>query len=40
MEKSSTTKINEHTPSGHSLLIHCSFAITKHKLDYCRDKTV
>ena len=39
MEKSSTTKINEHTYSGYSLFTHCSFAITKNKLDYCRGKT-
>ena len=40
MEKSSTTKINEHTYSGYSLFTHCSFAITKNILDYCRGKTV
>ena len=33
-EKSSTTKINKHTPSGYSLFTHCSFDITKNKLDY------
>ena len=27
-EKSSTTKINEHTPSGYSLFTHCSFDTT------------
>ena len=37
-ENSSTTKINKHTPSGYSLLTHCSFDITKNKLDYYRDK--
>ena len=37
-EKSSTTKINKHTPSGYSLFIHCSFDTTKNKLDYYRDK--
>ena len=37
-EKSSTTKINKHTPSGYSLFTHCSFDTTKHKLDYYRDK--
>ena len=37
-EKSSTTKINKHTPSGCSLLTHCSFDITKNKLDYYRGK--
>ena len=35
-EKSSTTKINKHTPSGYSL--HCLFDITKNKLDYYRGK--
>ena len=33
-EKSSTTKINKQTPSGYSLFTHCSFDITKNKLDY------
>ena len=33
-EKSSTTKINKHTPSGYSLFKHCSFDKTKNKLDY------
>ena len=28
-EKSSTTKINKHTPFGYSLFTHCSFDITK-----------
>ena len=37
-EKSSTTKINKHTPSGYSLFTHCSFDTTKNKLDYYRDK--
>ena len=37
-EKSSTTKINKHTPSGYSLLTHCSFNTTKNKLDYYRGK--
>ena len=37
-EKSSTTKINEHTPSGYSLFTHCSFDTTKNKLDCCRGK--
>ena len=37
-EKSSTTKINKHTPSGYSLLTHCSFDTTKNKLDYYRCK--
>ena len=35
-EKSSTTKINKHTPSGYSLFTHCSFDRTKNKLDYYR----
>ena len=35
-EKSSTTKINKHTPSGYSLFTHCSFDITKNNLDYYR----
>ena len=33
-EKSSTTKINKHTPSGYSLFTHCSFDTTRNKLDY------
>ena len=37
-EKSSTTKINEHTPSGYSLFTNCSFDATKNKLDYHRYK--
>ena len=37
-EKSSTTKINKHTPSGYSLFTHCSFERTKNKLDYYRGK--
>ena len=37
-EKSSTTKINKHTPSGYSLFTHCSFDKTKNKLDYNRGK--
>ena len=37
-EKSSTTKINKHTPSGYSLFTHCSFDITKNNLDYYRGK--
>ena len=37
-KKSSTTKINKHTPSGHSLFTHCSFDTTKNKLDYYRGK--
>ena len=32
--KSSTTEINKHVPSGYSLFTHCSFDKTKNKLDY------
>ena len=35
-EKSSTTKLNKHTPSGYSLFTNCSFDKTKNKLDYYR----
>ena len=31
--KSSTTKINKHTPCGYSLFTQCSFDTTKNKLD-------
>ena len=34
--KSSTTKINKHTPSGYSIFTHCSFDESKNKLNYCR----
>ena len=37
-EKSSTAKINKHTPSGYSLFTQCLFDTTKNKLDYCRGK--
>ena len=37
-EKSSTTKINKHTPSGYSLFTYCSFDAIKNKLDYYRGK--
>ena len=37
-EKSSTTKINKHTPSGYSSFIHSSFDTTKSKLDHYRSK--
>ena len=37
-EKSSTTKINKHTPSGYSWLTQCSFDTTKNKPDYYRGK--
>ena len=37
-EKSSTAKINKHTPSGYSLFTSCSFDTTKNKFDYYRGK--
>ena len=37
-EKSSTTKINKHAPSGYSLFTHCSFDTIKNELDYYRGK--
>ena len=37
-EKSSTTKVNKHTPSGYSLFTHCLFDTAKNNLDYYRDK--
>ena len=37
-EKSSTTKINKHTPSGYSLFTFCSFDETKSKLSHDRGK--
>ena len=37
-EKSSTTKINKHIPSGYSLFTQCSFDATKSKLDCYRGK--
>ena len=37
-EKSSTTKINKHTPSGYSLFTCCSFDETKNKIGYCMKK--
>ena len=36
--KSSTTKINDHTSTGYSLLTHCLFDATKNKLDCYRGK--
>ena len=36
LEKSSTTKINKHTPSGYSLFTHCSFNKAENKNDYYR----
>ena len=37
-KKSSTTKINKHTPFGYSLFTYCSLGNTKNMLDYYRDK--
>ena len=37
-EKSSTTKLNEHTPYGYSLFTYCSFVTTKNMFDYYRGK--
>ena len=37
-EKSSTTKINMHTPSVYSMFTHFLFDLTKNKLDFCRGK--
>ena len=34
--KSSTTKISKHTPSGYSIFTHCSFDESKNKLNYYR----
>ena len=34
--KSSTTKINKHTPSYYSIFTHCSFDESKNKLNYYR----
>ena len=39
-EKSSTTKINKHTPSGYSLFTYCSFDTTKNKFEYYKGKIV
>ena len=36
--KSSTTKINKHTPSGYSIFTHYSFDESKNKLNYYRGK--
>ena len=35
-KKSSTTKINKHTPSGYSIFTHCSFDESKNKISYYR----
>ena len=37
-EKSSTNKLNRHTPSGYSLFTNCSFDLRKSKLDCYRGK--
>ena len=37
-EKLSTIKINEHTPSSYSVFTHCSFDLTKNKLDCYRGR--
>ena len=37
-KNSSAAKTNKHTPSGYSLLIHCSFDSAKNKLDCYRGK--
>ena len=34
--KSSTTKINKHTPSGYSIFTNCSFDESKNKISYYR----
>ena len=36
LNKSSTTKINKHTPSSYSVFTHCSFDESKNKLNYYR----
>ena len=36
--ESSTTEINKHIPSGHSIFTHCSFGQSKNKLDHYRGK--
>ena len=36
LEKSSTTKIEKHTPSGYSLFTYCLFDETKNKIGYYR----
>ena len=36
--ESSTTKINQHTPSGYSIFTHCSFDKSKNKFNYYRGK--
>ena len=34
--KSSTTKVNKHTPSGYSIFTNCSFDESKNKISYYR----
>ena len=34
--ESSTTEINKHTPSVYSIFSHCSFDVSKNKLNYYR----
>ena len=34
--ESSTTEVNKHTPSGHSIFTSCSFDESKNKLNYYR----
>ena len=36
LQKSSTSKIDKHAPSGYSLFTHCSFNKAENKLDYYR----
>ena len=36
--KSSTTKIDKHTPSDYSSFTHCSFDVAKNKLNYYKSK--
>ena len=36
LNKSSTTKINKHTPSSYSIFTHCSFDESKNNVDYYR----
>ena len=36
--ESSTTEINKHTPSGYSIFTHCSFNLTRNKLNHYRGK--
>ena len=38
-ENWSITKINKHVASGCSLFTHCSFDVTKNKLDFYRGKS-